>query len=589
MSLTVAVFLASCEPVLSQELNSTSISVHVDNTRCPPWFFYNSTLGQCQCFESRNVDVRCTDKGALLRFGRLMTYEENSGTTSVSYSSLFVINSFVDNVTQGLFIRLPSNVSELNDYMCQPLNRKGYQCNECSEGFGPSMTSIGYQCSKCMWYGVPLYLFLEYVPVTMFYLVILLLRLNVTTAPLTSYIIVSQLNFYFFVFSTENQSVYLTILPNEAYFTVLNVIFGFSGIWNLDFFRYTLPPFCVSPNLNLVLTLFLSYVSAFYPIFLIIVTWILIELRSRGVKPVVWMWKTLSQCFCGANLNWDKKSTIIDVFATFLVLSYSKLLLQSLVIIAPNVIHELSATGYHSEISRSIDVSVDYFGAKHIPLAITAIFVLVVFIVLPALLLALYPLKLFRTLLGKCRLLGHHRAAFHLFVEKFYTCYRDGLKGGNDMRSFASLYFFLRFIFLFFHPSVLEFFGLSGPDVGEAEVLSVFLRIVTIASVAVLIATVRPYKEAYMNTLDTLILATMALFYSLLLVYRFTLSSVDSRVGRFMVNSSIFVLCLPQLGFVIYLVVRFCLSKWPMKWLKDGMVVFRKRHQPSTTKRAIAQ
>ena len=199
VSLSVAIYVASCEPVFSQELNSSSISVYFDNTRCPPWFFYNSTLGQCQCFESLNVDVRCTDEGALLRFGRCMTYEEESGATSVGFCPYFLINNFVDNVSQGLFIQLPNNVSELNDYMCQPLNRKGYQCNECLEGFGVSMTSIGFQCSKCMWYGVPLYLFLEFVPITIFYFVILLLRLDVTTAPMTSYIMFSQLTFYSFV------------------------------------------------------------------------------------------------------------------------------------------------------------------------------------------------------------------------------------------------------------------------------------------------------------------------------------------------------------------------------------------------------
>ena len=201
--------------------------------------------------------------------------------------------------------------------MCQPLNRKGYQCNECLEGFGVSLTSIGFQCSKCMWYGVPLYLFLEFVPITIFYFVVLLFGLNVTTAPMSTYVMFCQLTFFSFVFSTESHSVYLTLLPNETYFTVLNVIFGFYGIWNLDFFRYALPPFCVSANLKVVHLFFLSFITAFYPVLLIIATWIMIELGSRGVKPVLCMWRTISRCLSGVSLNWDKKSTIVDVFATF--------------------------------------------------------------------------------------------------------------------------------------------------------------------------------------------------------------------------------------------------------------------------------
>ena len=351
------------------------------------------------------------------------------------------------------------------------------------------------------------------------------------------------------------------------------MIFGFYGIWNLDFFRYALPPFCVSSNLRLVHVFFLIYISAFL---LVVTTWIWIELDSRGFKPILWIKRRMHRCFCGVSLNWDKKSTIIDVFATFLVLSYSKVLLQSLTIVAPNVIQVLNATGDRSEISRSIDASIDFLGAEHIPFALAALFIFAVFIVLPALLLALYPLKLFRKLLRKCRLLGHHKATFHLFVEKFYTCYRDGLDNGKDMRSFASLYFLVRFIILIFHQSVLELFGLSGPEIDDAQVVSVFLRIVFIALIAVLIATVRPYKEAYMNTLDTLILTTMALLTFFPLVYLFALSNVDSRVGRFLLSTSIFVVFMPQLGFVIYLLVKFCKIKQPRKWLKEK-IAYRKR------------
>lgn len=85
-------------------------------------------------------------------------------------------------------------------------------------------------------------------------------------------------------------------------------------------------------------------------------------------------------------------------------------------------------------------------------------------------LLALYPFKTFRRLLRKLRLIGHHRATIHLFVKKFYSCYRDGLNGGKDMRRFASLYFFLRFAIAIFAQGTLEFLGVTGPD-DDAELL----------------------------------------------------------------------------------------------------------------------
>ena len=32
----------------------------------------------------------------------------------------------------------------------------------------------------------------------------------------------------------------------------------------------------------------------------------------------------------------------------------------------------------------------------------------------------------------------------NIFVEKVHNCYRNGLDGGRDLRSFSGLYFFLR-------------------------------------------------------------------------------------------------------------------------------------------------
>ena len=578
--------------VESQDQNTVT-TTSLNGTKCPPWFFYNSTIGLCQCFESLNADVRCTDEGALLRFGRCMTYQKETGVTTVSSCSYFVVDQFIDNVTQGLFIRLPNNVLDLNDYLCLPLNRKGEnQCSECFEGYGISLTSLGYQCSNCdgVWYGIPLYLLLEFAPITIFYILILVYRPNVTKAPMTSYIMFSQLTFYSFILSAQTRSVYRSQLLNKQMFDTVNTILAFYGIWNLDFFRYVLPPFCVSSRLKLIHVFLIDYIAVAYPICLIIITWIWIELTSRGFKPLVWISKNTHRCCVGVQLNLEKMRTVIDVFASFLVLAYSKLLLQSLTIIAPNTIRRANFTGDISDTTSSLDLSVNYFSSEHLPIAIFSIIISIVFVVLPILVLALYPFKAFRKMLRKLRLLGHREAAFHLFVERFYSCYRDGLDGGKDMRSFASLYFFLRFILVIFHQSSLELVGLSGPGVDDAEVVSLFLRILFTASAAVLIATVRPYKEAYMNNLDTLVLSTMTLLSSFPLVYLFSLSNVDSTIGLVFVYFSIFVLSLPQIGLILYLIITFCHSTRPLVWLQGTFARLRlkkKRENVSTTNYAL--
>ena len=59
------------------------------------------------------------------------------------------------------YITLPENVSDINDFICRPLNRKGRVCSECMEGYGPALMSEGFdiRCSNCTgaWYGIASY------------------------------------------------------------------------------------------------------------------------------------------------------------------------------------------------------------------------------------------------------------------------------------------------------------------------------------------------------------------------------------------------------------------------------------------------
>ena len=92
------------------------------------------------------------------------------------------------------------------------------------------------------------------------------------------------------------------------------------------------------------------------------------------------------------------------------------------------------------------DQSIPFGSSEHFAFAIPAVFIFLVFNILPTLLLLLYPIGMFRVCLSKCRLDG---IALGNFVEKFYSCYRDGLDGERDMRSFAAMYFITRaFIYI---------------------------------------------------------------------------------------------------------------------------------------------
>jgi len=112
-------------------------------------------------------------------------------------------------------------------------------------------------------------------------------------------------------------------------YAVFKVILAGYGFWNLDYFRFLIPPFCVSQGLKNVHVLALQYVSAFYPLLLIALTYACVELHGHNFRPIVWLWKPFHRCCVNVRRRWDTKASIIDVFATFLLLAYSKLLFVS--------------------------------------------------------------------------------------------------------------------------------------------------------------------------------------------------------------------------------------------------------------------
>ena len=70
--------------------------------------------------------------------------------------------------------------------------------------------------------------------------------------------------------------------------------------------------------------------SAFYPLFLVILTFVCIELHARNFRPLVILWKPVHKYFANCRRKLDPKSSIIAAFATFASLSFSKILATAL-------------------------------------------------------------------------------------------------------------------------------------------------------------------------------------------------------------------------------------------------------------------
>ena len=234
--------------------------------------------------------------------GKCMTYNDNCSDEQESNATSFGGCPYVyySNISHHIYRALPHNVSDLNDFFCAPLNRKGLLCRDCIDGFGPSIISVGYACADCTEnYRWILYILSEFVPVTVFYLVVLTFRIRITSAPMNCFVMFSQLVVISINHSPEFHGVLMAELGITSH-AVFKVILTCYGFWNLDFFRYLIPPFCVSQSLTNIHVLALQYVSAFYPLLLIALTYTCVELHGHNFKPIVWLLEQLK----GWDLAW---------------------------------------------------------------------------------------------------------------------------------------------------------------------------------------------------------------------------------------------------------------------------------------------
>ena len=125
-------------------------------------------------------------------------------------------------------------------------------------------------------------------------------------------------------------------------YMVLQALLVLCGIWSLDFFHSVIPSFCVSSNIKTVHALSLEYLVAFYPTFLILITYVCIKPHDNNFRPIVWLWKPFHGHFVHLRRRWDSAASIINAFTTFLLLSFSKFLFVSFTLLNTfSLIHSL--------------------------------------------------------------------------------------------------------------------------------------------------------------------------------------------------------------------------------------------------------
>ena len=469
------------------------------NHGCPSWFVpVSNNSNYCKCGEpihhpGRIVVCDPNTKQTLLLIGNCMDYNEEKDVVFVGACPFVNQTGEVD----GVYVKPPQNISKLNQFLCGRLKRTGVLCSQCQEDLGTAIFSYSMQCLPCMSSGLgwTLYAFLATFPTTILFLLMIMFQVRISSGPLNAYIFGSQL-----VVSAINYSV--NFESTSAFIHEVVLIGGtVSGIWNLDFFRYLIPPFCATDQMSPLQVVTLEYTVAFYPLLLTVIAYICVQLHARDCRVMVCLWRVFCKCFSSCRQRWgrqwDPAASLVHTFAAFLLLSYSKILFVSLQLLSYTQLYV--PTGGVLDPPRRVyhDPSLEWFGSKHLPFALLAIFVLCIFVLFPALVLLLYPTKPFQKCLGCC---GSRWLALHAFADVFQGCYKNGTNGTRDCRYIAGLYLVLRIVLL------LAMYG--G---GIFNLYSDMVSIVCLVIAALLFLLFRPYKDNFwLNVWDSFIFALLA-------------------------------------------------------------------------------
>ena len=215
---------------------------------------------------------------------------------------------------------------------------------------------------------------------------------------------------------------------------------------------------------------------------------------------MVYSWKPFLHCFKCCKWKWNPKTSIIKTFATFVMLSYTKLLFTS-----ANLLYGVQVYDHNGSIIQPspvlyYDSKIVFFSKEHAPYIVIALSVLILTMV-PPLLLLLYPTKTFKKTLECC---GFRRwDVLHIFMDTFQGWYKDGTKGTRDFRWVSAMYLLLR----------IGFVGQCMATVLLQNINQLFwvLPGIFFISLSLFYTVAQPYKIQWMNNIDGVVLAVLGI------------------------------------------------------------------------------
>ena len=519
-----------------------------NNSTCPTWFICDSN-NKCQCGNEHHKKVVCDvdNLSSAVLDCNCVTYDENTGSTFLGACFYNCENSNKNN-EEPLYKKLPKNPKLLlNESVCTYFHRTGLLCGDCEDGHSPLVLSYNLSCVKCPdghknWWK---FILVAFVPLTFFYVFIILFNINVTSSRLHGVV--------YFCQAISNQAYMRIVLSalrmsNNWLLTPVKIYLIFCSFWNLDLLRSVLPDICL--NITTLQALALDYLLAFYPFVLILLSYIFIHLYDRKIPCIVTLWKPFHKILTGFRKSYGVRTSVIDSFSTFYLLSYVKILCVSADLLIPTQIHQLGSNT--STFGLYYSPSVTYFGGEHRPYAIMAIAILTLFVTIPTITLFLYPFQFFQKFLSIFPLNWHFLLAF---VDSFQGCYKDGTEPGTfDCRWFSALALLIRAILLILYGLTLS-------------IMFIVYAVIVLAVYLIAMINIQPFKKVATRypSSDIVFFVLLCLLY----VNVFGRSTVDAENHIYMpfMLVATFLSVFASIAYILLLIIFWFASR--LKWIKS--------------------
>ena len=513
------------DAVLYLDTSDISLSLNITLIDCKPGYITKNDT--CECAASDYLGLITCEPN--IKHGYWMGFCSNNSTELCTTFCPYGFCSYHGMIPNASIHPLPNNSNLLDSQICGP-NRTDRVCSKCVGNHSVYFHSMKYSCGPedLCYLGWFFYLISEILPVTLIFVIILVFNISFTNGNVNCFV------FYAQILDTLATNVNRATKFPRTIEVIQTILTFFYRPFNLDFFYLEQLSYCLWKGATVMDALLMKYATVGFALVLVVLTILIAKYRCGQFKIF-------------AKLH-TPNSVLIHGLSAFFVMCYSQSARVTFHILDYFCLYSIN---FKCEVKVVYLIgNMNYLEGEHIKYAIIALFVSVFMIIIPPLLLIVYPLVF--KLLGLCKLSESKLAGILWRVmpiqllDSFQSSFKD------NFRFFAGLYFFYRTIVLAANAycrEPLQFYSV------------VQLQLILILAVH---AIFQPYKEKNHNIIDTLLITDLGIINAISLYTTaekdFTFRHISHAAVIIMALIQAVLIILPFLCVIILGIVK--LIKW---------------------------